>query len=71
MSDVYVYFGDFPHTVRAFVVASGDDFTIYLNSRNSFEQNQLSYMHELEHIRRGDFSRVLNVNRLESLRHAL
>lgn len=70
MDQIYVYFSDMPSSVKALTVACDDGYTIYLNSRNSYDQNIVSYCHELDHIRRGDFSRVLNVSRLEYVRHA-
>lgn len=69
MENVNVYYFDLPSTIKAFVVRYEDYYTIILNSRNSFEQNQLSYWHEMAHIMHGDFSRCVDVNVLESVRH--
>lgn len=69
MENVNVYYCDMPHTVRAFVVCCDGYYSIILNARNSYEQNQISYLHEMSHIMRGDFSRCVDVNVLERVRH--
>lgn len=69
MDNIAVHYRDMPYTIRALVVSSDGYFTIILNSRNSYEQNRISYIHELRHIMRGDFSRSVDVSMLEAVRH--
>lgn len=56
MSDhVPVILLDLPTTVRGFVTLGSDFFPIIIiNSRLSREQQQKTYKHEMNHIRRGD-----------------
>lgn len=57
-----------PHDVKGFVAESCGEYTVLLNSRCSFEQNQKTYLHELKHIESGDFQEAA-VNEIELLRH--
>ena len=54
--------------VRETCEPDGDYYTIVLNSRLSFEQQQKTYLHEVEHIENDDF-RKENVNEIEKIRH--
>ena len=45
------------------------DFNIFINSRMSRERQIEAYEHELEHIRRGDFSRSGSVDIIEIHAH--
>ncbi len=57
-----------PHGVNGFVAESCGEYTVLLNLRCPFEQNQKTYLHELEHIENSDFQEAA-VNEIELLRH--
>lgn len=74
MNNIFVRCCDLPHSVRGFVVrqieASGDlCYTILLNARLSYEQQQATYIHEVEHIKQGDFDSDMTVDQIEAMRH--
>lgn len=63
---------DLPTCCKAFTVASDGFYNIYLNSRQTYEQNKKSLLHELEHIENGDFDKEdTDVDLLEHSRHGL
>ena len=55
MEEVPIVLRDMPVDVRGFICL-GSDFEpiIVINSRLSREQQELTYQHELRHLRRGD-----------------
>ena len=54
--DVHVVLLNLPTDMRGFLVANADGSnTVVLNARYSWEQNRLTYLHELRHIRCDDF----------------
>lgn len=56
---------DFGNSIRGTVIDNGnDDFTIFLNARTSFEMQQETYLHEVEHIMKNDFDKF-NVGEIE------
>lgn len=70
IDDAYVKFLALPGTVKAYVVANSDmTYTIVLNSNLSREQNILSYAHELDHIRNGDYDKKCGVDLIEFYAH--
>lgn len=55
-ADFFVYYADFPPTVRGVVTPNDDGtFSIFLNSRLSDSQKLLTYLHEVHHIENDDF----------------
>ena len=59
-----------PATVRSFVIANSDStYTIILNSKLSHEQNILSYLHEIDHIRKGDYDKKCSADLIEIIAH--
>ena len=69
-TDVNTMLVDLPGTIKAFVAKDTDDFyTIYLNSRLSHEQNVVSFIHEMEHIKNDDFYSDLTADQIERVRH--
>jgi hypothetical protein len=64
-------FQNLPYKVKGFLLYdSVDDFyTIVLNSRSSFEANQATFEHELQHILNGDIVHNRNVAILETVMH--
>lgn len=72
MDNVMVIYDNLPSKVKGFTMHhAGDDYyTIILNSRMSHACLQKTYRHELNHIRRKEFARALEVNIIENLAHA-
>lgn len=70
LDNIKTIYCNLPNTIKGFTVATPDDwFTIVLNENLSYEQNMLSYQHELEHILRGDFGKTLPVGLMEIIAH--
>lgn len=70
MEDINVSMVDLPCSIGAFVVANNDQtYTIVLNSRKSHEQNLKSYLHELAHIKNGDYDKKCGVDLIEIMAH--
>lgn len=61
---------EMPTTVRSFVIVNSDStYTIILNSKLSHEQNIISYWHEIDHIRNGDYEKKCSVDLIEITAH--
>ncbi len=60
-----------PLDCRGYIVQSieTDECCCVLNARLSHEQNQRTYLHELEHLTNNDLDSDMDANTLESLRH--
>ena len=69
MDDIKVIYLDMPTTIRSYVISRNDFFTIVLNSKLSCEQNAVSYEHELNHIKNGDYEKKCSVNMIEFMAH--
>lgn len=68
--DVRTIFIDMPNTVKGYTISDKDGFfTIVLNKNLNFEQNVVSYLHELEHIHNGDFDRNCSADLIEFNAH--
>lgn len=64
--DCFVFLKNLPTTLKALVVENEDDtYTIFLNSRLTYEQQCNSYKHEIDHIKKKDFEKDCNVSELE------
>ena len=59
---------DLPPRVRGFVTKKNGEPVIVLNARLTREQNLKTYLHELRHIRNGDFEKE-NVDEIERDAH--
>ena len=58
-----------PTRVKGQTVENSDgSYSIFINARLSADQQQETYVHELEHIKRKDFERTC-VQRIESYTH--
>ena len=66
---ISVKYLDMPTTVRGFVRDSCGDYTIVLNPRMSYEQQQKTYRHELYHIENGDLDRDCDLDQIEAEAH--
>lgn len=61
---------DMPLSVKGYTVADSEGFyTIVLNQKLTREQNLLTYVHELGHIKNGDFDSLETVEIIEMLAH--
>lgn len=70
LNDIFVSLVELPGTVRSFVIAHADQtYTIVLNSRLNHEQHLLSYQHEVNHIRNGDYDKKCSVDIIEIAAH--
>lgn len=70
MDNIYVVYADMPVSVRSYVVVNADEsYTIVINSRLSYEQNLVSYNHELDHILNGDYEKGCSADLIEISAH--
>lgn len=70
MEDIFVNYIEMPATVRSFVIMNSDStYTIILNSKLSHEQNIISYWHEIDHIRNGDYDKRCSADMIEIAAH--
>ncbi|MGN0402618.1 MAG: ImmA/IrrE family metallo-endopeptidase [Acetatifactor sp.] len=70
MDNINVVYVDMPAGVRSYVVLNSDEsYTIVINSRLSHEQNLLSYYHEIDHIKNGDYDRNRSADLIEIVAH--
>lgn len=68
--DVHVVLLNLPTDMRGFLVANADGSnTVVLNARYSWEQNRLTYLHELKHIDCNDFYADASANDIETTQH--
>ena len=68
--DVHVVLLNLPTDMRGFLVTNADGSNmVVLNVRYSWEQNRLTYLHELHHIRCNDFYANGDANDIEAKRH--
>jgi hypothetical protein len=69
MDNINVVYLDMPTNVKSYVINKNDYFTVILNSRLSQEQNEISYIHELEHIKNGDYAKKCRADLIEIMAH--
>ncbi|MCI8483463.1 MAG: ImmA/IrrE family metallo-endopeptidase [Lachnospiraceae bacterium] len=70
MPDINTIYADMPETIKSFVVCNPDlSYTIVLNSKMSYEQNLISYAHEIAHIKNNDYDKKCDVDVLEYTAH--
>ncbi len=70
--EIYTYYIDMPTTVRSFVVSNDDMcFTIMINARMGSDQQMIAYMHEIEHIKSGDYDKHCSVDLIELAAHRI
>ena len=68
--NIIVLYKDMPTRIRSFVLPDNfGNYMVVLNSRLSHEQNLKSMQHEIEHIEKGDYENIHNVDVLEFYRH--
>lgn len=67
---MHTYMKDFPTDIKSFVVEDANgEYTIYLNSRFTREQNQQAYLHEMQHITHDDMHCMDSADEIEDKRH--
>lgn len=70
LEDIFVKLIELPYTIHSYVVLNKDQsYTIVLNSKLSHEQNIISYWHEIEHIKNGDYEKKCSVDMIELFAH--
>jgi len=64
-------YADMPFGLHSYVIRDSEDdsYTIVLNSKLCYEQNLISYEHELRHIKDGDYERKCKTDMIEIMRH--
>ncbi len=66
MENVIVRLRDMPNGIRGVTVLDSDgDYNVYINSRLTGQIQRIAYVHELRHIRRGDFHSERSIDSLE------
>lgn len=61
---------DMPYSVGSVVVKNDDDtFSVFLNSRHSYEKNMIDLKHELRHIKSGHVGNCVDVQSIEYETH--
>ncbi|MDR2889235.1 MAG: hypothetical protein LBV33_05280 [Lachnospiraceae bacterium] len=69
INGINVTYVNLPPRVKSFVTQNYDmSYTIVLNCRASYEQNLISYNHELGHIYNGDYEKE-EINLIENNAH--
>lgn len=69
---IFTYYVDLPTTIRSFVVSNNDmSFTILINSRMGSDQQLLAYIHEMEHIKNGDYDKRCSADLIELAAHGI
>nr|DAT81722.1 MAG TPA: IrrE N-terminal-like domain [Caudoviricetes sp.] len=65
-NNIYIYHVDMPYSVTSSVVENEDgSYTIYINSRMSYEKQLEGYEHELRHIMNNDLEYCNDVQKVE------
>ena len=68
MDDIYIYYVDFPDSVKEVVTPCLDGYTIYINSKLPREAMIQAYKHAMRHICHSDFNND-NVQDIEARAH--
>lgn len=70
LDGINIYFLDMPCKIGATIILDEDsNYTIYVNSKLSFEKQRQSLLHELKHINNNDLFSNLSANDIEKLTH--
>lgn len=66
--EIYIYYVDMPYSVTSNVVENEDgSYSIYINSRMSYEKQIEGYEHELKHIMNNDLEYCGDVQYTEKM----
>ena len=67
-ADYFVRVVDLPPKVKALVAENPDGtYSLFLNAKNSADQNYLSFLHELRHMEEDDFHNGKTIQQVEGL----
>lgn len=73
MDNIIIKLQDLPHRVHGLTAKTYCDgepfYTVILNSRDTLETNQRTYLHEVAHIYSEDFDSYDSLENIESIRH--
>lgn len=68
--EIFTYHVNMPTTIRSFVVSNNDmSFTIMINARLGSDQQLAAYMHEIYHIKKGDYDKHCSADLIELFAH--
>ncbi len=66
MDNVFLRYVSLPPTVKGLTVQDETgNYNIYVNTRLTYETNQQTLQHELQHIKNNDFQKFLHVRDIE------
>jgi len=68
MDDIFTYLIDMPLATKEMIVPCNDGYTIYINARLSYLEQQNAYRHAMTHIRNHDFESY-DVQKIELKAH--
>ena len=67
---IFTYYADMPTTIRSFVVSNNDmSFMIILNAKIGRDQQLEAYLHEMNHIKNGDYDKRCSADLIEAATH--
>ena len=66
---IFTYLIDMPTKVHEAVCPCADGYTIYLNSKLSYQDRVKAYNHAMKHIENNDFERKEDVQTIEARAH--
>lgn len=70
--EIFIRLEDIPHTIGAYVTYNADDtYTIVINAHWSYDMQRAAYLHELQHIRRGDLFNSAPIEQVEGIKDRL
>ena len=66
MDNVYLRYISLPPTIKGLTVQDeAGNYNIYVNSRLTYEANQETLQHEIQHITSNDFTKLSHIRNLE------
>lgn len=69
MDNVYVYLIPMPEGIHEGIFPCDNGYTVYLNSKDSWERRRQAYIHATKHIHRNDFNYCREVQEIETEAH--
>lgn len=68
MDKIILRYIDLPCTVKGLTVQDEEgDYNVYINAKLSYETNQQTLQHEMQHIVNNDFNQLMHVKDIEKL----
>lgn len=66
MDNIFLRYAALPSTVRGLTVQDeAGDYNIYVNARLTYEANQQTLQHEIQHITSNDFNKLSHIRNIE------